>query len=223
VISAWLHPRRIARERHPGGGLGRAGYRSGRASGYRSSSGRGFVDQHSAVLWCWRYHRRVDAGGSHLSAWEGGWRCGEDRECLGGVELGGGAGVSEAAFVVFGFERCGVELAGGLRSSATSISTSEYKPSPIGQPRTRPLGPHPRRWNDRQRHSQPAMPSGKRCSAVCTHAGSPANAYKPDSQGLSSGATALCEWAIPIQERRFADVTAASLQLAAAEDPAGVS
>jgi len=34
---------------------------------------------------------------------------------------------------------------------------------------------------------------------------------------------ALCEWAIPIQERHFADVNAASQQLAAAEDPAAVS
>ena len=34
---------------------------------------------------------------------------------------------------------------------------------------------------------------------------------------------ALCEWAIPIQERHFTDVKAASEQLAAAEDPAAVS
>jgi len=34
---------------------------------------------------------------------------------------------------------------------------------------------------------------------------------------------ALCEWAIPIQERHFTDVNAASEQLAAAEDPAAVS
>jgi hypothetical protein len=37
-----------------------------------------------------------------------------------------------------------------------------------------------------------------------------------------SEVTALCEWAIPIQERHFADVTRASLELAAAEDPAAV-
>jgi hypothetical protein len=34
---------------------------------------------------------------------------------------------------------------------------------------------------------------------------------------------ALCEWAIPIQERHFTDVNAASEQLAAAENPAAVS
>jgi hypothetical protein len=34
---------------------------------------------------------------------------------------------------------------------------------------------------------------------------------------------ALCEWAIPIQERHFADVNQASLQLAASEDPAEIS
>ena len=33
----------------------------------------------------------------------------------------------------------------------------------------------------------------------------------------------LCAWAIPIQERHFADVNQASLQLAASEDPAEVS
>jgi hypothetical protein len=33
----------------------------------------------------------------------------------------------------------------------------------------------------------------------------------------------LCEWAIPIQERHFADVNQASLQLAASEDPAEIS
>jgi hypothetical protein len=33
----------------------------------------------------------------------------------------------------------------------------------------------------------------------------------------------LCEWAIPIQERHFADVNQASLQLAASEDPAAIS
>jgi hypothetical protein len=33
----------------------------------------------------------------------------------------------------------------------------------------------------------------------------------------------LCEWAIPIQERHFADVSQASLQLAASEDPAEIS
>ena len=33
----------------------------------------------------------------------------------------------------------------------------------------------------------------------------------------------LCEWAIPIQERHFADVNQASLQLAASEDPSAIS
>jgi uncharacterized protein YfcZ (UPF0381/DUF406 family) len=33
----------------------------------------------------------------------------------------------------------------------------------------------------------------------------------------------LCEWAIPIQERHFADVNAATEQLARAEDPAAVA
>jgi len=33
----------------------------------------------------------------------------------------------------------------------------------------------------------------------------------------------LCEWAIPIQERHFADVNQASLKLAASEDPAEIS
>jgi hypothetical protein len=33
----------------------------------------------------------------------------------------------------------------------------------------------------------------------------------------------LCEWAIPIQERHFADVNQASLQLAASEDPTEIS
>jgi hypothetical protein len=33
----------------------------------------------------------------------------------------------------------------------------------------------------------------------------------------------LCEWAIPIQQRHFSDVDAASQKLATAEDPAGVA
>jgi hypothetical protein len=33
----------------------------------------------------------------------------------------------------------------------------------------------------------------------------------------------LCEWAMPIQERHLSDVKQASLQLAAAEDPAAIS
>lgn len=33
----------------------------------------------------------------------------------------------------------------------------------------------------------------------------------------------LCEWAIPIQERHFADVSQASLKLAASEDPAEIA
>ena len=47
---------------------------------------------------------------------------------------------------------------------------------------------------------------------------------KTMTRGISDEqVAALCEWAIPIQERHFTDVNAASEQLAAAEDPAAVS